>query len=1094
MSNLCIEAVVNVAEALVQPSSGSKIIMPLANYQLWREYMGEINFSQSFKKVRRANSSIVKSRAKVWFLKTCLLLNVRPVTLRSRVRDPAAHQPGYSAERAEAWSKAQHAAGGRLVQEALDREKLRLVELLQKGNDEWNHARTKVGERQWPILVSRVEELDNSDTKVRRREQGVRLVGLRREAGRGIPAWLNRSAGSLLEGTATILAGEVGGNGPITSTPARHSTSWHASNESRVNIVNLEESEEDSIAATSSRDQGEGGRRKRRSRGRVRFRCKARQRAQREKPKPPDLFFNYTDIPLTESMKQVLNLGPNFVPDRPKVNPIDISVGNLRMRRGMEWDAYFQLKEREEGQEEEEGAEEGEREIRVLEDPEVKTNRPRKWKKPAALSEFESANLLNLTSASNLAKIRPNFPPLLQAAVKDMNTRSQQREWVIKPTDKNGGLALMPFEAYDAAMKEKLGQTFKDENGNDQLKYPPATKQQLAEEWRLLKTLVGEGVREGFVGEKDGAVAMPREPTSARLYGNPKVHKPTRADIGIPPLREIVSCAGSNSEGLGKLVDSHTRPVDEACSSFLQDTPHLLRLIEDLNREGPQPAGTFIFSLDVVALYPSVPTSKGPGVLKNRLLKAGKSEKLVDWLTRSTQALLESNTFEYDSQLFTQKDGAGIGQPQACSYAGIYMAEVEEEGLRRYRRRGGAGGSIAAGKGRKWKKRDRAEVDWWHRFRDDCLGLFRGTQADFKIFLETMNGVDPAIQFTSEINFERNTVNFLDVQITINEQGYLTTDLYEKPNTLNQLLKPTSAHPSSVTRGSVYSLAIRLRRICCTDELFELRVGQLKQKLLERGYSMTVVEAGIRRAREVPRSEALKKAERRKDQEEDGRQHRLIVEFDRRSSPALGQILKNNYEAACNRDARFRALFRKAPKPTFRKGTNVKQLLVKAKLPRVRPVNTRAGVRENRRGVTRCNKGTGRNQCGGCVYLTRSPREVVKEVKMNSTGEVVKIEDKMNCKTRGCIYVLQSDRDPRQYGGQTGATIETRAKQHAYDIDSKLDKAVPRHFEATGSGKENLRVIPVMKVRSNNPWVRLHVERMFINKYNLVDQGINESL
>ena len=65
---------------------------------------------------------------------------------------------------------------------------------------------------------------------------------------------------------------------------------------------------------------------------------------------------------------------------------------------------------------------------------------------------------------------------------------------------------------------------------------------------------------------------------------------------------------------------------------------------------------------------------------------------------------------------------------------------------------------------------------------------------------------------------------------------------------------------------------------------------------------------------------------------------------------------------------------------------------------------------------------------------------------MNSSGEVVKIEDEMNCKTRGCIYVLQSDKDPRQYGGQTGGTIETRAKQHAYDIDSNLDKAVPRHF------------------------------------------------
>ena len=73
-------------------------------------------------------------------------------------------------------------------------------------------------------------------------------------------------------------------------------------------------------------------------------------------------------------------------------------------------------------------------------------------------------------------------------------------------------------------------------------------------------------------------MALPSEPTPARLYGNPKVHKPAREDLGIPPLREIVSCSGSNTEGLGKLIDSVTRPVDEGCSSFLEDTPHLLRL------------------------------------------------------------------------------------------------------------------------------------------------------------------------------------------------------------------------------------------------------------------------------------------------------------------------------------------------------------------------------------------------------------------------------------------------------------------------------------------------------------------------------------
>ena len=63
-----------------------------------------------------------------------------------------------------------------------------------------------------------------------------------------------------------------------------------------------------------------------------------------------------------------------------------------------------------------------------------------------------------------------------------------------------------------------------------------------------------------------------------------------------------------------------------------------------------------------------------------------------------------------------------------------------------------------------------------------------------------------------------------------------------------------------------------------------------------------------------------------------------------------------------------------------------------------------------------------------------------------------------------------------------------------YDIDVGLDKTVPRHFEATNSGKENLVVTPIMKVRSRNPWVRLHLERNLINRYNLIEEGLNECL
>ena len=83
------------------------------------------NFRGVFKTVSRANSKIVKSRGKCWFLKVCLQVNVIPLSLRSRVRDPAAHQPGYTPELAAAWRRAQHHADKALVREASEREQIR---------------------------------------------------------------------------------------------------------------------------------------------------------------------------------------------------------------------------------------------------------------------------------------------------------------------------------------------------------------------------------------------------------------------------------------------------------------------------------------------------------------------------------------------------------------------------------------------------------------------------------------------------------------------------------------------------------------------------------------------------------------------------------------------------------------------------------------------------------------------------------------------------------------------------------------------------------------------------------------------------------
>jgi len=79
-----------------------------------------------------------------------------------------------------------------------------------------------------------------------------------------------------------------------------------------------------------------------------------------------------------------------------------------------------------------------------------------------------------------------------------------------------------------------------------------------------------------------------------------------------------------------------------------------------------------------------------------------------------------------------------------------------ERGLEEWKMRDGVTEAEAEVKGLAWKIGDRAEVEEFHRFEDDCIGLFRGTPAEFAGFVATMNGVDEAIKFTSEIDFVNN--------------------------------------------------------------------------------------------------------------------------------------------------------------------------------------------------------------------------------------------------------------------------------------------------------------------------------------------------
>ena len=61
-------------------------------------------------------------------------------------------------------------------------------------------------------------------------------------------------------------------------------------------------------------------------------------------------------------------------------------------------------------------------------------------------------------------------------------------------------------------------------------------------------------------------------------------------------------------------------------------------------------------------------------------------------------------------------------------------------------------------------------------------------------------------------------------------------DFFVKETDTHQFLHFSSCHPYHTKKGIPYSQAVRLRRICSTEEFFQKRVSNLKSWLLARGY------------------------------------------------------------------------------------------------------------------------------------------------------------------------------------------------------------------------------------------------------------------
>ena len=247
--------------------------------------------------------------------------------------------------------------------------------------------------------------------------------------------------------------------------------------------------------------------------------------------------------------------------------------------------------------------------------------------------------------------------------------------------------------------------------------------------------ILKDGLEKEWITKSEYEHMSPQGKNVGRFYQLFKVHKKTESG-NLPPSRPIVSGSGSLTENVSMFVEHYLKNLAVTHPSYLQDIPHFLRFIEEINRKGPLPNGAFLVTMDVSALYTNIPQDEGLDKIEEKLnsrLDQGMPSK---FLRNLLEICLKYNIFEFDKKLYLQKIGTTMGIKPAPSYADIFMAKRDEEIL-----------EMAI---RLFSIDDKSPILAYKRFLDNIFKIWTGPVEELYRFLEKVNELHPNIKFTME--------------------------------------------------------------------------------------------------------------------------------------------------------------------------------------------------------------------------------------------------------------------------------------------------------------------------------------------------------
>ena len=563
---------------------------------------------------------------------------------------------------------------------------------------------------------------------------------------------------------------------------------------------------------------------------------------------------------------------------------------------------------------------------------------------------------------------------------------------------------------------------------------------------------------------------LPEGKKLAKFYCTFKVHKEHKHGEA-PPERPIVSGCGATFENANKFIEHHIKHIATTHPTYLQDTPDFLRYIEEINHDGELPDNAILVTFDVVGLFTNIPEEAGLEALREALMERTAKDIPTEFLVRLMQLILQNNFFKFNNEIWKQEIGASMGSKPIPSYANIFMAKKIDNKIKELALKH-TGTGISPMKILK-------------RFLDDLFSIWCGTSKSLHKLLQEMCKINTNIKFTikhtkneHEAQEDRcecspeSSIPFLDTSLSI-QHGKIEVDLYKKPSDRNQYLLTSSCHPPDCLTAIPYSLALRINRICTDTNKRNMRLQELKELLLERQYKSSIIDAAIKRAIKIPRSEAIKKVAKQTN----NKRPVFAVTWDPRM-PNLSKMQKKHWRSMTSQDPYLREAFPQPPLLAYKRQKNISDFLIRAKVPEIPRIYPKRKIN----GMKKCNK-----PCLICPYIMKGKTIKGDTFTWNISNEV-------NCHTQNIVYLIECNiaNCKKRYIGETHKELHDRICEHlGYIRTKKLEKPTGNHFNSPGHSMANMTVTILEKVRKTEWQYRKEREKYLIRKFNTYYCGLN---